>query len=251
MDVLAARRTETNSDGDVTCFCRVPVTCFCRFCEAALCWDGQKRAPVAGACAGWWRISARILSREVYFWNRFFSFAYKSWRSLEDANLVFVPIYSHLTWKKPTGDASLGCLHTRWRRNLRPLTMCPLHGCTGEAWKNLIRLTLAEVILRQVIEEARVILSDFRDFQDFFLWDQVETLCPDSLSLVPARKRLQEFQVGRRVEWIAKPLTNELNPGGNQAANQPHPGLDHSALIDPEEERRITLYTRLNYLEHS
>lgn len=35
--------------------------------------------------------------------------------------------------------------------------------------ENLIRLTLAEVILRQVIEEARVILSDFRDFQDFFL----------------------------------------------------------------------------------
>lgn len=35
--------------------------------------------------------------------------------------------------------------------------------------ENLIRLTLAEVILRQVIEEARVILSDFRDFQYFFL----------------------------------------------------------------------------------
>ena len=65
---------------------------------------------------------------------------------------------------------------------------------------------------------------------------QVETLCPDSLSLVPARKRLQEFQVGHgsNVECrmnVAKPLANELNPGGNQAANQPHPGLDHTPLI--------------------
>lgn len=41
----------------------------------------------------------------------------------------------HLTWKKPTGDASLGCLHTRWRRNLRPRRCVPRHGCTGEAWR--------------------------------------------------------------------------------------------------------------------
>ena len=32
--------------------------------------------------------------------------------------------------------------------------------------------------------------------------DEVETLCPDSLSLVPARKRLQEYQVGTKSEFV-------------------------------------------------
>lgn len=68
----ANRDTETNSDGVSAVFLpssRLELRCFAPKNEAALCWDGQKRAPVAGACAGWWQISARILSREVYFWN--------------------------------------------------------------------------------------------------------------------------------------------------------------------------------------
>ena len=83
-----------------------------------------------------------------------------------------------------------------------------------------------QVILRQVIEEACLFETFDLLCPDFEM--QVETLCPDSLSLVPARKRLQEFQVGHGsnvecCQTVGQRIESRRKSSGESAAPRPGP----------------------------
>lgn len=106
MDVLAARRTETQRRIPTEfppCFCRVPVSSFVAsrqktrqlYAEMA---KNERQSPERAQDGDKFLqefYQGRfIFETYVYVLMRFFSFAYKSWRSLEDANLFFVPIYT-------------------------------------------------------------------------------------------------------------------------------------------------------------
>ena len=173
---------------------------------------------------------------------RFFSFAYISLEEVLKMQIFFSCQSIHtspgrnpqemLRWAASTQDG-VGTL------GLDDVSASWLHGRS---------MKKSEVILRQVIEEAWFACQTFETFKIFFF-----EICRSRHCVRIPCPWFQQGSACRSFRWVRlnelpNRLANELIPGGNQAANQPHPGLDHS-VIDPEEERRITLYTRLNYLK--
>ena len=137
MDVLAARRTETQRripTEFLPCFCRVPVSSFVAsrfvrqlYAEMA---KNERQSPERAQDGD--KFLQEFYQGRFIFETDFFHL-HISLEEVLKMQILFSCQSIHLTWKKPTGDASLGCLHTRWRRNLRPRRCVPRHGCTGEA----------------------------------------------------------------------------------------------------------------------
>ena len=132
------------------------------------------------------------------------------------------------------GNASMGCLHSRWRPDptrfllvesqqlhqtspghiLDILDIFPTYfnhafilfcrgdpssghpgGASGSGCSDVVTLCDDFTSCDEVNCRAALIYFQLNA-------DEVETLCPDSLSLVPARKRLQEYQVGTQSEFV-------------------------------------------------
>eukprot|EP00434_Breviolum_minutum_P037679 symbB.v1.2.033421.t1/scaffold4147.1/size43859/4 len=85
------------------------------------------------------------------------------------------------------------------------------------------------VILRQVIEEAWFACQTFETFKIFFF-----EICRSRHCVRIPCPWFQQGSACRSFRWVGlnelpNRLANELIPGGNQAANQPHPG--HSEAV--------------------